>query len=211
MIVKSVNIGQLKKVKWRGNFVETGIFKTTVDSIILEKEDVIDDCVIDRRYHGGIDKACYLYSANHYQFWADLYPELTLNDGFFGENITINGLDESKIMIGDIYRIGGATIQVTQPRKPCYKLGIVFNTQKVLKQFINADYPGVYVKVLEGNLIKQGDSMELIERMHNSVSLLEVWHLLYDKTIDTDFIEEVLNIPFLADACKRSLQKRLNS
>jgi len=209
MVVKSVNLGIKKEVIWKGKTVSTGIFKTTVNSITLDFEDVVGDQVIDRRYHGGIDKACYLYSSKHYDYWKNLYPNLDFNYGMFGENITVDNLDESKIMIGDIYRIGGATIQVTQPRQPCYKLGIAFNTQTIVTDFINSNYPGVYMKILEGDTIRKGDSMELIERMHNSIGLLEVWHLLYNKQINKDDLVHALEIPFLADACKSALQKRL--
>jgi len=211
MNIKSVNISSGDIVKWKGKTLTTGIFKKSIKSITLDKKDVLNDHVIDRRYHGGIDKACYIYGANHYDYWKNIYPNLTFIDGMFGENITIYNLDESKIMIGDIYRVGGATVQVTQPRQPCFKLGIVFKSQQIIKQFKSANYPGIYVKILEENTIKPGDSMELIERMHNSVSLLDVWHLLYDKNIDNDYIEDVLNIPFLANACKISLAKRIKS
>jgi len=209
MIVTSVNIGQPKHVNWNGKTVSTGIFKSPAPSIELEMTDVKHDHVIDRRYHGGIDKACYLYSENHYTFWENLYPNLVFNPGMFGENITIKDLDENKIMIGDIYRIGGATVQVTQPRQPCFKLGIVFNTQKILKEFINSNYPGIYLKVLEGNTVSAGDSMDLIERQHNSMSVSEIYRLLYDKNPNQEDIQYALSINTLANDCKMALRKRI--
>ena len=209
MIIKSVNKGSIEKVKWAGKIINTGIFKSPVNLITLGKEDVLDDNVVDRRYHGGIDKACYIYSNDHYDFWRKLYPNLSLDYGMFGENITVDGLDEKNILIGDIYRVGGATVQVTQPRQPCFKLGIRFESQGVIKQFINNDYPGIYVKVLESAQVRQNDSMDLIERQHNSISVLDVWHLLYAKDISQDDLEFAISIPFLADACKSSLRKRI--
>ncbi len=209
MTITSVNIGEVKEVTWNGKSIKTGIYKSSVAIIELEKTDVKDDHVIDRRYHGGIDKACYLYSEDHYKYWKDLYPDLNFKPGMFGENITVKGIDERTIMIGDIYRIGGATVQVTQPRQPCFKLGLVFNTQKILKQFINSNYPGIYVKVLEGNSVKAGDSMELIERQHNSMSVKEIYRLLYDKEVSHEDIEFALSINTLSDSCKQSLLKRL--
>ena len=137
MLVKSVNIGNKQDVLWNGKTVSTGIFKKSVLSIKLGKEDVDLDDVVDRKYHGGIDKACYIYSFNHYAFWQKLYPNVELNFGMFGENITIEGLNEKTVYIGDIYRIGGATVKVTQPRQPCFKLGVRFSDQKIIKQFIN--------------------------------------------------------------------------
>ena len=209
MIITSVNIGEAKELIWNGKPVQTGIFKSSVPSIKLGSTDVEKDQVIDRRYHGGIDKACYIYSEDHYEYWKNLYPNLTFTPGMFGENITIKGLNEHHIMIGDIYRIGGATVQVTQPRQPCFKLCLVFDTPHVLKEFISTEFPGVYLRVLEGAVIKADDTMELVERMHNTVSLLEVWHLLYDKEIDQEELIHAIQTPFLADACKQSLQKRL--
>ena len=209
MIVTSVNIGQAKEVNWNGKIVTTGIYKSPVESIELDMTDVKNDQVIDRRYHGGIDKACYLYSEDHYDYWQNLYPNLDFNFGMFGENITIKGLNESKIMIGDIYRIGGATVQVTQPRQPCFKLGIVFNTQKILKEFINSNYSGIYLKVLEGNTVSHGDSMDLIERQHNSMSVNQVYRLLYDKEPNQDDLHYALSINTLANDCKTSLRKRI--
>lgn len=209
MFVTSVNIGQVKDVIWNGKTVKTGIYKSPVTSITLEANDVKHDNVVDRRYHGGIDKACYIYSKDHYKHWENLYPNLQFKPGMFGENITINGLNESKIMIGDIYRIGGATVQVTQPRQPCFKLGIVFNTQKVLKEFINSNFPGIYLKVLEGEDVIAGDAMELIERQHNSMSVSEIYRLLYDKQPNQEDIKFAIQINTLSDDCKQSLMKRL--
>jgi MOSC domain-containing protein YiiM len=211
MKVKSVNIGPIKEVTWRGKILKTGIFKSPVSIITLGNTDVFNDNVVDRKYHGGIEKACYIYSTDHYLFWKKLYPQLNFEYGMFGENITVDDLNETKIYIGDIYRIGGATIQVTQPREPCFKLGIRFGTQKIIKQFINNDYPGIYVKVLEGDDVKAGDKMELVERQHNTLSLIEVWHLLYDKDIDEEDLEFALEINTLSDSCKKSLRKRIPS
>ena len=209
MNVKSVNIGDKKSIKWRGKSVFTGIYKTPTDKIFLNLTDVENDVVVDRKHHGGIDKACYIYSANHYQFWKQLYLTLKFIDGMFGENVTVNHLDESKIFIGDIYKLGDATVQVTQPRQPCFKLGIRFGTQKVIKQFINQPYPGVYLKIIETGVVKVGDNFQLIERPHDSLSIIDIWHLLYENNFNKQDLEFALSLPYLADACKKSLLKRL--
>lgn len=127
----------------------------------------------------------------------------------FGENVTINDLDESKVFIGDVYKLGDATVQVTQPREPCFKLGIKFGTQKIIKQFINQPYPGIYLKIIEKGEVKKGDLFQLIERQHDSLSVIEIWNLLYQKEINLDDIEFALTLPYLADSCKKSLLKRL--
>lgn len=210
MKVVSVNIGEKRTVEWRGKPVETGIFKYPVEgSIELGETDVEKDVVVDRRYHGGINKACYLYSADHYDFWKEKYPDLEWDYGMFGENITVEGLNESQIQIGDIFSIGECRVQVTQPRQPCFKLGIRLGTQAALKAFINAPYPGVYVKLIEKGKVKAGDSMRLSERLHNSIGLLEIWELLYAPEKDRELLEFAIDFQHLADECRASLRKRL--
>lgn len=210
MKVVSVNIGKKRTVSWRGKDILTGIYKYPVkDSIFLGETDVINDDVVDRRYHGGRDKACYLYSSDHYSFWKENYPDLEWTYGMFGENITIKGLDETKVLIGDIYRVGGSTVQVSQPRQPCFKLGIRFNDSGIIKKFINSPYPGVYIRIIDGTKVNVGDSFDLIERQHNSVGLLEVWTQLYTSNPNIDLINEMLILPYLADASKNSLRKRI--
>lgn len=210
MQVKTVNIGKRQTVPWRGKKVETGIYKHPVDgAILLEKEDVAGDHVVDRRYHGGVDKACYLYSADHYPFWESEFPDVDWQPGMMGENVTIEGLSEKRIQIGDIYALGDAIVQVTQPRQPCFKLGIRVGTQKVIKKFVNNPYPGVYVKLIRAGEVKAGDGFELRERLHNSIGLLEVWDLLYKAEFDEDLLEFAVDFQHLADACRESLRKKM--
>ncbi len=210
MKVLAVNIGERKLVKWRGKAIETGIFKYPVDHPIhLENEDVVGDSVVDRRYHGGIEKACYIYSADHYPLWKEKYPELDWNCGMFGENITVKGMQERQIQIGDIYEIGECRVQVTQPREPCFKLGIRFGTQKVLKDFIALGLPGVYVKIIESGLVNVGDEMRLSERLHNAIGVNEVWELMYNKTPDMEELEFAVDFQHLGESFKSGLRKRL--
>ncbi|MFT4600262.1 MAG: MOSC domain-containing protein YiiM [Arenicella sp.] len=192
--------------------MDTGIFKYAVEgSIQLGNEDVVGDNVIERKYHGGVHKACYIYSADHYSYWKDLYPDLDFENGMFGENITIEGLDEANIHLGDIYQVGSAKVEVSQPREPCYKLGIRFNTQKILKQFINAPYPGVYLRVIEKGEVKAGDEMVQIKEGPAFANLKDVYYLLYQsKKSDQDKIETVLELTNLPPDLRRNLEKRLN-
>ena len=210
MQVVSVNIGKKETITWRGKSIQTGIFKYPVDHpIYLGKTDVVSDIVVDRRYHGGIDKACYIYSEDHYNKWKLEYPDLDWDFGMFGENITVRGLDESQLQIGDIFYIGECRVQVTQPRQPCFKLGIRFNSQKVIKSFINSPYPGVYVKVIQPGEVKSGDNMQLSERLHDSIGLLEIWDLLYKNDPDQDLLSFAVDFQHLAESCKESLYKRI--
>ena len=212
MKVVSLNSGEKKTVSWRGKPVQTGIYKYPVEGpIFLGKTDVKDDVVYDRRYHGGESKACYIFSADHYPEWKKLFPKLDWNYGMFGENLTIEGLQEADFFIGDILRIGGATIQISQPRQPCFKLGIRFETQTVLKKFIEKNQPGMYVRVLDEEHVFKNDPVELIERPHNSFRLLEAWNLLYKPNPDEELLKFAIDYPLLGDGYREALiqvQKR---
>ena len=181
MKVVSVNIGEKKTVIWNNKPVETGIFKYSVNhSIFLGKEDVKDDHVIDRKYHGGVDKACYIYSNDHYKFWKNKYPNSDMQHGAFGENITIEGLDESKILIGSQYQLGTAIVEISQPRQPCFKLGIRFSNPLIVKDFFHSPYPGIYLRIIKEGEVKTGDEMILIASTKNGVTVEEV-HSLFTK------------------------------
>ncbi len=210
MKVLSVNIGEEKIVSWRGKPVKTGIFKYPVDEpIYLDKEDVKNDSVCDRRYHGGIDKACYLYNGDTYPFWKEKYPLLDWTYGMMGENITIQNLDESKIHIGNQYKIGDAIIEVAQPRQPCFKLGIRFGTQKIVKDFVNAPYPGIYVRVIVSGKVNLGDSLIPLKIKKENPTVLEVYEVLYGRITDELTIKKVLNCNDLALNTKNDILKKI--
>jgi MOSC domain-containing protein YiiM len=124
---------------------------------------VVNDTVADKVHHGDADKACYLYSADHYSFWTDRFPVTDAAPGLFGENITIEGLDEGELSAGDVLQIGTARVQVAQPRQPCYKLGIRFGTQEIVDAFRYSEYPGIYVRVIEGGEVQAGDQVRIIQ------------------------------------------------
>lgn len=150
MRIISTNIGEPRILQHHGKEVKTGLFKFPVgDLIFLGNEDVEKDHVVDRRYHGGVDKACYLYSSDHYEYWQKMYPDLEFNWGMFGENLTVEGLHEAEINIGDVFQIGDAIVQATQPRQPCFKLEFRFNDKEIVRKFVDSAFSGVYVRVLK--------------------------------------------------------------
>lgn len=164
MKVISCNIGQITMIKWRGKDIKTGINKQPVNhGILLESTDVKDDHVIDRKYHGGIDQACYIYGKSQYDYWQQMYPDLDWHYGFLGENITVEDLDESSLISGQIYQLGTAKVQITKPRQPCYKLGVMLGSQSAVKTFWDAPYPGTYLKIIEQGTVQVGDQMTLIK------------------------------------------------
>ncbi len=212
MKVVSTNIGESKTIFWRGKQVQTGIYKYPVDiSIFLDTEDVRGDRVVDRRYHGGVDKACYLYSLNHYPYWKEKYPDLDWEYGMFGENLTIDGFDEQSIKIGATYSLGDAIVQISRPRQPCYKLGIRFGNKGVIKQFIDSLLSGVYVRVLKSGLVKAGDEFIVKEDNINGITITELNTLMfhYNEETHEDLLIKALNDPLVSDSDKKYFRKNV--
>ncbi len=189
MKIISTNIGKQKTIVWNSKNITTGIFKTSVEyPIYLGKENVKGDEVSNRDVHGGEYKACYLFSENEYAYWKNLYPNLNWEWGMFGENLTVSNLDETKLIIGDIYKIGEALVQITQSREPCFKFGVKFGTQNILKQFIDHGFSGTYVRVLKEGFVKTGDTLSLVEKASNSLSISQFFNLLYSKEKDQNLL-----------------------
>ena len=208
MRIISTNIGKARDIEWNGKIVRTGIFKFPVDEpLFLGNEDVENDEVIDRRYHGGTEKACYLYSADHYSYWKQFYSELEMPYGIFGENLTIEGLHEAQINIGDVFDIGDAVVQATQPRQPCFKLEFRFPDPAIVRRFVDSGFPGVYVRILKNGSVKNGDLVRLTKRQ-DSISVQKVFQLLYATEFDREAVEIAVNDPFIAQSCRNDLLKR---
>lgn len=193
MKVIATNLGQPTTILWNNKEEQTGIFKyPTKEPIHLGVHDVVKDTVIDRKHHGGEYKACYLFSAKHYAYWKNLYPNLSWDWGMFGENITIDALDESSLTIGSIYQLGTALVQITQPREPCYKLGIRFNDQKILKQFIDHGHPGTYIKVLKEGMVTTGDAFTLVESSNQPLTVQAFYKLLFEREKNQNILQLAL-------------------
>jgi MOSC domain-containing protein YiiM len=211
MKIISTNIAEPTTILWRGQEVQTGIYKNPVEvPVYLGLEDVVTDHVMDRRYHGGEDKACYLYSSNHYQFWKELYPDQDWTWGMFGENLTVEGLDESIVRIGDEFKVGDALVRVTQPRQPCYKLGVRFDDQSVVDRFWMNRFPGVYLKVLIPGYVSNGDELTLVSRDDNSLSVADVFLIFRIDRENKMLMQKAIQQPYLASSCRKDIQKILD-
>lgn len=176
MKVVSVNIGEKRMVPLGGKTIETGIFKTQVDgAIFLDAHHVKGDTIVDRVHHGGLNKAVYGYSLKHYSFWQNKYDFVKTNFGLFGENITFDCLDETKVHVGSVYQCGDVVIEATEPRQPCFKLGLVFKTQKIVKEFRNSTKSGVYFKVLQSGSVQSGDEFVLVKEVIGNPTIAEVY------------------------------------
>ena len=175
MKIISTNRGERKELVWKNEKVVTGIFKSPVDvPFFLDIEEVKDDAICDRENHGGVDQAVYGYSLKHYTYWKPLYPNLDWSFGMFGENLTIDDLDETKIHVGDTFRLGETILEATLQRSPCFKLGIRFNDMKIVKQFWNTTFCGVYFKVLQTGFVKVGDEFHEIKRCSNNPTIADL-------------------------------------
>lgn len=176
MKIVSVNIGKRREVLLKGKTIETGIFKAQVnEAIFLDAHHVMGDTIVDRVHHGGINKAVYGYSVKHYSFWQKKYHFVQTNFGLFGENITFDCLDETKIYAGNVYQCGDVIIEATEPRQPCFKLGLVFKNQKVVKEFWNSNKSGVYFKVLQNGNVRAGDEFILVKEAKDNPTIAEIY------------------------------------
>ena len=182
MKLVSVQVGRPRTVRWRGKAVSTGIYKEPVAGrIMLRRNNLDGDRQADLTVHGGLDKAVYVYPSEHYPIWQAELPGMRLPYGIFGENFTTEGLDESSVHIGDQFRIGGALVEVTQPRMPCYKLGIRFGRPDMPKRFHASGRCGFYLAVLQEGEVGAGDVWERPARNEQEVSVIESYRQLFQE------------------------------
>ncbi|TBN01353.1 MOSC domain-containing protein [Hyunsoonleella flava] len=208
MYIKSTNISEPKTILWQNKEVSTGIFKIpTQNPIYLGKQGVNNDFIADKKVHGGTFKACYLFSADHYPYWKTLYPDLDWNWGMFGENLTVNGMNETQMMVGDIYKIGEASVQVTQPREPCFKFGAKFGSQNILKQFIDHGFPGTYVSVIEEGLVRTKDKLTLVDRLEESLTVAELYNLIFSKVKSQNLLNIAVSLNILPERKREKLKQ----
>jgi len=209
MKLLSVNVGLPREVEWKGKIVRTSIFKTpVVGRVRVAKLNVKGDQQSDLTVHGGIDKAVYAYPSEHYSFWRSELPGMDLPWGVFGENFTTVGLLEDT-HIGDRFRIGSAQFVVTQPRMPCFKLGIRFNRPDMVKRFLQSGRTGFYFAVLEEGEVAAGDSIELLERDEHNIPVADVVNLYRGDATNQDLLRRVSELPSLPNSWRDYFRKRL--
>lgn len=209
MQVLSCNISQATEIVFNGKTEITGYYKNPVDTpIFLGKNGVEKDTVADKVHHGGPDKACYIYGYNRYAYWQKKYPALAFQYGQFGENITLSNLVETDIHIGDIFQLGKARVQVSQPRQPCYKMGIKFSDTGIVHAFRQTSYCGMYVRVLQEGFVEKGSPVTCLQKAPNSLSLAAVFSLLYTAKPDTKQLQAALENTFLSETIKSYLTKK---
>jgi MOSC domain-containing protein YiiM len=210
MKVLSVNVSLPREVPFEDRTVTTGIFKKPANGqVTLRALNFDGDGHADPQNHGGIHRAAYVYSIENYAYWQ---RELGRNDfipGQFGENLTVEGMLEDQVHIGDVFRVGGALVEVTQPRVPCFKLGIRMNLAQFPKMFLASCRVGFYVRVLEEGGVGEGDALERTKLDPEGFSVREMCHLLYFDKRNWERAAKALRIPALSPGWRRSLEKRL--
>ena len=175
MKVLSVNVGLPRLVEYRGEPVATGIYKEPVGGLVKVGEfNLAGDAQADLSVHGGYYKAVYVYPSEHYELWRAELPEMEIPFGMFGENLTTLGLLETKVKIGDRFRIGTAEFVVTQPRVPCFKLGIRFGRSDIIKRFAKSGRSGFYLAIEKTGELKTADEIEFLGGQPNSASVAEI-------------------------------------
>ena len=209
MTLISINLSLPRQIIHGGQAISTGIFKIPVSGPVwLGHLNLVGDGQADLRVHGGADKAVYVYPFEHYAFWAG---ELARNDfasGQFGENFTTTELLEDEVFIGDVFRIGDARVQVTQPRSPCFKLGIRMNDENFPARFAAANRTGFYLRVLEEGMVKAGDAIDRIEHATGSMSVRDIFHLRHAGGTRAEY-ERAARLPGLASSWRAAFEKRL--
>jgi MOSC domain-containing protein YiiM len=212
MKIVSLNVGRPRLVMRNDEPVSTGIFKEPVTGrVMLRTLNLDGDRQADLTVHGGPQKAVYLYPSEHYAFWKQELPEMNLPWGMFGENFTAAGLLETETHIGDRFRIGAAEVMVTQPRMPCYKLGIRFGRTDIIKRFLLSERSGFYFSVLKEGEVGVGDKIQLMQKNTSGVRVVEITRLYSSDKNNVDLLQRAIATEALPDNWREYFRKRIEN
>jgi MOSC domain-containing protein YiiM len=208
----SVNVGLPIKVTFGNEIVTTGIFKNPIDKRInLKKLNLEGDRQADLTVHGGPDKAVYSYPYEYYEFWQKEFPDISFNWGMFGENLTTEGLFESQVNVGDRFQIGSAQLVATQPRMPCYKLGVKFGRMDIIKKFLKSEKSGIYFKVIKEGEIVINDIIKLIKKDNNNITIKNIVELITKEDKEnTILMEKAVKVQDLPQGWKNYFLEKLS-
>ncbi|MHC0068303.1 MOSC domain-containing protein [Nostoc sp. UIC 10890] len=206
----SVNVGLPREVSWKGKAVRTGIFKEPVNARVMVRELNLDgDRQADLTVHGGVDKAVYVYPFEHYDYWRSELPNTELTLGIFGENFTVTGLKEEELNIGDRFQIGSVELMVTQPRLPCYKLGIRFGRSDMVKRFLASRRTGFYFRVLQEGEVVAGDTLELVSRDTNNITVANIIQLYVRERNNPELLHRATQLEALPESWRDYFQEQI--
>jgi len=210
MRILSVNVGLPREVTWQGKVVTTGIFKAPVNvPVMLRTLNLDGDGQADLTVHGGVSKAVYAYPSEHYGFWRPEFPEKDLPWGMFGENFTTEGLREESIYIGDRFRVGEAEVMATEPRMPCYKLGIKFGRPDIMKRFLASRRSGFYFAVKREGRVNAGDAIEFVGREQQAISVADITRLYAFQKDDLETLRRAVEVEALPENWKGYFQHQI--
>ena len=208
-----MNTGLPREVVWHGKNVTTGIYKQPVEGrLALRRLNLDGDRQADLSVHGGEHKAVYCYPSAHYEYWKGELPGRELPTAIFGENFTTEGLLENAVHLGDRFSVGSAEVIVTQPRLPCYKLGIRFESDDMVKRFLASGRTGFYLGVTREGEVGAGDEMALLEQEPQGVSIAEITRLYIAETYskqDAGVVRRALQVAALPQSWKEYLREKL--
>ena len=211
MKILSVNVGLPKEVTWQGKLVTTGIFKEPVNApVMLRTLNLDGDQQADLTVHGGVTKAVYVYPSEHYGYWRAELPGVDLPLGMFGENFTTEGLLEEAIYIGDRFGIGETEVMVTEPRMPCYKLGIKFGRADIIKRFLASRRTGFYFAVVRQGRVVTGDAIKLIGQEQQDISVADITRLYAFEKNDLKGLRRAIGVDSLPESWKGYFQHQLD-
>lgn len=212
MKLLSVNVSVPRSVFFNDRVIQTSIFKEPVSGrVMMRKMNIDGDSQADLRNHGGVHKAAYAYPIENYAFWENELGRDDFTFGQFGENLTVEGMTEDNCHVGDIFRIGGAVVQISQPRNPCYKLGIKMGEEDFVETFLKSCRLGLYLRVLEEGEIGAGDAIVRIQEDPGGLTVREIARL---RNIDKNClarVREALRIEALSPELKMEFLRRLEN
>ncbi len=211
-VIVSVNVGLPQTVAWQGRTVRTAVWKTPVAGRIVARRLNLDgDGQADLRGHGGEQRAIMVYQLDSYRYWANYLGRSDLVAGNFGENLTVEGLADDEVCIGDRYRIGGAVVEVSQPRDTCYRVGIRLNHPQIAAQLVAHHRPGFYFRVIQEGDIGAGDRVENLSDGPERMTFAEIDDLLYSAEHPLEGLRRALRIPALSVDWQGSMQALLTA
>lgn len=213
MELLTISLAAARQVEYRGRPVSTGIFKEPVAGPVRAGVLGLEsDVQVDRENHGGPDKAIYAYSVENYRFWErELNRDAPFPHGQFGENFTVTELPDEAVHIGDVFQIGALLVQVTQPRVPCFKLGIKMGDPRFVGTFRHSGRVGFYLRVLEGGEVEAGDGIALVEADPAQLNIQDAMLAINQGPRQQEFIARALEVEALSVAWRDDLTRRQQS
>lgn len=206
----SVNVGLAREIEYAGKKEMTGIYKNPVPGPVMLRQLSLDgDQQVDLKNHGGVGRAVYMYPYEHYEYWSAELNRDDLTYGIFGENLTTLGLLETEVRIGDRYRVGEAEIVITQPRMPCYKLGVRMGDERIIKRMTASRKHGFYGGVVSMGQVRPGDPISLVWQDPLGLTVDDVVRIHTVDTGDVETLRKAVSSKALAEEYRQRYRKQL--